>query len=439
MTHPLGLDAAGRPVLVKWMALALACVTLAIAAGVGAVAALAAQAVSRLTFRPPQAVAMAAYAAASRCSFTPDVAQGTADLVAVAWAQGSDGAVGFGRYRNPVSAGGDSDVPPDILAHVDRSALRAGGPTVRLLGLPAGLVPSDWTTVLPDPQGEHGVGFLLLDPSDWRRWVRDVPGAAAGANLDPYDAYDAFLVTACHLQLVAAAAGGGTGAVRQALMAFGSGVLQFADVVGQVASGDRERPWLIPADLLRAMPLVGPGRGLAFWARLQEELAGLDEPGGRGAGDLPVVAPIPAPSWVQRIPTPRWPADLAEHMRPAWVTNQCVAGALATWALMHTGDIRWNRPPPLGGNAIDLLGVARAEGFLVGATPSAGAMVIYGAAYGVFGHIATVRAVQGDRYEVVEQNFLDFDPAIEPHWRTFDLRSVAWPDPTVLGFIVAPP
>jgi hypothetical protein len=66
-------------------------------------------------------------------------------------------------------------------------------------------------------------------------------------------------------------------------------------------------------------------------------------------------------------------------------------------------------------------------------------MVVYGSAYGVLGHIATVRAVQGDRCEVVEQNFLDFDPALESHWATFDLRSIAWPDPAVVGFIVAPP
>jgi surface antigen len=65
-----------------------------------------------------------------------------------------------------------------------------------------------------------------------------------------------------------------------------------------------------------------------------------------------------------------------------------------------------------------------------------GAMVVYGSSYGMFGHIATVRAVQADRYEVVEQNFLDFSPTIEPHWATFDLRSVAWPDPAVVGFVV---
>ena len=47
---------------------------------------------------------------------------------------------------------------------------------------------------------------------------------------------------------------------------------------------------------------------------------------------LPVVLPIPAPGWVQRIATPDWPADLAAHMSPSAVTDQCGAGALATWA-----------------------------------------------------------------------------------------------------------
>jgi hypothetical protein len=64
--------------------------------------------------------------------------------------------------------------------------------------------------------------------------------------------------------------------------------------------------------------------------------------------------------------------------------------------------------------------------------------VVFGSVYGAFGHIATVRAVEGDRYEVVEQNFLDFDPNLELHWQTFDLRSIGWPDPAMVGFIVAP-
>ena len=145
------------------------------------------------------------------------------------------------------------------------------------------------------------------------------------------------------------------------------------------------------------------------------------------------------PRTLQQIAAPQWPPDLAAHMSPSAVTNQCVAGALATWALMHLAAPRWNHPPPLFGNAIDLFGVARAEGFQLDNHPAPGAMVVYGNAYGVFGHIATVRAVQGDRHEVVEQNFLDFNPNLESHWETFDLRSVAWPDPAVVGFVVAPP
>jgi hypothetical protein len=577
--------AVGRSGLMKGAAVAVVGVVLALAVVVAVLASLASQAVANLTFQPTQATALAAYMAASRCSFTPDVKLSTAYLVAVAWVQNSDGALGFGHYRNPVAAGGDAGVPADILAHVDHAALADGGFTERMLGLSGGLAPSDWTTVLPNLSGEHGVGFLLIQPSDWRRWIQEVPPAVA-AGVDPFNPYDAFLALACHLQRATAPAQGAATAVEQALQGFGVGVLQFADVVTQVVADYRGRPWQIPADLLRAMPLPGTDRGLAFLSRIQSEMgnlgnglvlwgpsqvalqdippqylalvtrwAGIDSldwtvlagvlkvecdfgrncgvsvtgaegpaqfepatwaiygidgngdgtadpwdpadavageagylkalgagsPSGvraalchynagaspafqacmdgtqspdyadsvlawavryRGAaiggGSLPAVLPIPPAGWVQRIATPQWPADLASHMSPSSVTNQCVAGALATWALMHPGDARWNHPPPLGGNAIDLLGVAQAEGFQVSSQPVAGAMVVYGSTYGPFGHVATVRAVQPDRYEVIEQNFLDFDPNLEPHWQTFDLRSIAWPDPAVLGCVVAP-
>ena len=59
--------------------------------------------------------------------------------------------------------------------------------------------------------------------------------------------------------------------------------------------------------------------------------------------------------------------------------------------------------------------------------------MVYGSSYGMFGHIATVVAVEPGRHEVVEQNFLDFDPNLEPHWQTFDVRSIAWPDPANAG------
>ena len=186
-----------------------------------------------------------------------------------------------------------------------------------------------------------------------------------------------------------------------------------------------------PRDLRGALAVYG---GSAAYA---DRILALAQPPAAASG-LPVALPIPAPGWVQRIPTPSWPPDLAAHMSPPAVTNQCVAGALATWALMHLGDPRWNHLPPLFGNAIDLYGVAAAQGFVVSRQPVLGAMVVYGSSYGPFGHIATVVAVQPDRYEVVEQNFLDFSPNLEPHWQTFDLRSIAWPDSAVTGFVVSP-
>jgi hypothetical protein len=74
---------------------------------------------------------------------------------------------------------------------------------------------------------------------------------------------------------------------------------------------------------------------------LADQVLALAEPAVTTA-NLAVVLPIPAPGWVQRIATPTWPADLAAHMSPSAVTNQCVAGSLATWALMHTGDPRFS-------------------------------------------------------------------------------------------------
>jgi hypothetical protein len=38
-----------------------------------------------------------------------------------------------------------------------------------------------------------------------------------------------------------------------------------------------------------------------------------------------------------------------------------------------------------------------------------------------------------------EQHVLGFNPNLEPHWQTFDLRSIAWPDAAVVGFTDAPP
>ena len=284
----------------------------------------------------------------------------------------------------------DELVPADVRASIDAAALQAGGATAQLLGLQDGRRIGDW--VNPQPVGaEHAMGFMQFLPSTWRAEAAVAPGAPR----DPYRPLDAMTVAGSYLHRIeVGVAGGGQHDLRGALAVYG-GSTAYADQV-----------------LALAAPAI--------------------------TSNLPVMLPIPAPGWVQRIPTPAWPADLAAHMSPSAVTNQCVAGALATWALMHVGDPRWNHPPPLFGNAIDLFGVARAQGFVVSSQPAPGEMVVYGSSYGVFGHIATVVAVEPGRYEVVEQNFLDFDANLEPHWATFDLRSVAWPDAGVVGFVVGP-
>jgi hypothetical protein len=327
----------------------------------------------------PQGLVAVAFQAGPATGIDPNV------LLAIAKIE-----TGWGQARNGQP---DDLVPADIRAKIDPAALAAGGATATLLGLAGGRRIGDW--VNPQPVGsaqEHAMGFMQFLPSTWRVEA----AAAAGRPQDPYRPLDALVTAGSYLhRLETGAAGGVPHDLRGALAAYG-GSVAYADQVLSLATP--------PA-----------------------QVAGLR-----------VVFPIPAPGWVQRIATPRWPSDLAAHMSPSAVTNQCVAGALATWAMMHPADPRWNHPLPLFGNAIDLFGVAAAEGFQLDNHPTPGAMVVYGGAYGVFGHIGTVRAVQGDRYEVAEQNFLDFNPNLESHWQTFDLRSIAWPDPAVVGFVVAP-
>ncbi len=265
----------------------------------------------------------------------------------------------FGRVRQGQP---DDLMPGDIRSGIDAAVLQPGGATSALLGLPDGRRIGDW--VNPRPVGaEHAMGFMQLLPSTWRVEAAVAPGGPR----DPYRSLDAMMAAGSYLRrLLTGAEDGRQRDLRGALTVYG-GSTAFADQV-----------------LALAEPAI--------------------------TTNLPVVLPIPAPGWVQRIPTPAWPADLAAHMSPSAVTNRCVASAFATWAVMHVGDPRWNQLPPLFGNAIDLLGVARAEGFQVSGQPVPGAMVVYGSSYGVFGHIATVLAVEPGRYEVIEQNFLDFNP-----------------------------
>src|SRR5437764_4829206 len=236
-----------RSGLWKWALCALAGLVLLPVAITAAFVGAAWDAVGSLVDKPTQATATAAYMAASKCDFAPDVKLGTAYLVAVAHEATSDGGTGFGRYRNPLRPATDGVVPSDILQHVDQASLRTGGFTNAMLGLPGDYLPRDWTTVLPDTDGERGIGFLLLRPSDWRRWTAEVPGVSPGA-LDPYKPYDALVVLACHLRNAEGQALGSLDGTLAALRSFGGqGVLQFVDQVSAAAGRDASTPWLLPA------------------------------------------------------------------------------------------------------------------------------------------------------------------------------------------------
>lgn len=170
------------------------------------------------------------------------------------------------------------------------------------------------------------------------------------------------------------------------------------------------------------------------------------QPAASGAltGNLgfPVVNPIPAPGWKEQIPVPQWPAGLpGTRVNPPQISPQCVAGALWSWATEHLSDPQFASPPPINGNAADMFPDAQRKGFQLADQPAPGEIVVWkaGSFYGPYGHVGTVTAVQGDRYEVTEQNLLNDTSDVSAHWGTWDVRSVAWPDSNVEGFVKAPP
>jgi surface antigen len=149
---------------------------------------------------------------------------------------------------------------------------------------------------------------------------------------------------------------------------------------------------------------------------------------------FPVELPIPAINWIEKIRVPAFPPDLTKHIK---ITNQCVAGAYATWWLMHRDDPQWDRWIFLAGNAIDQVASALSSGWHVRRQAVVGSMAVWGS-IGQFGHIATVVAVAKDRFEVVEQNWLNTSGQLSPQWGTFSLHVFPSSDAGILGFIVAP-
>lgn len=168
-------------------------------------------------------------------------------------------------------------------------------------------------------------------------------------------------------------------------------------------------------------------------------------PGGSGvAANLPwPTIPLTLPIRTQKaIPQPAWPSGTAEHAgSPA--TNQCVAGALWAWAAMHPGDSRW--PPSLQDPfAYQMFGSAQRLGYQTSPPdrPVVGSMVVYAPGWGgpgdSPGHVATVIGVQGDRFEVIEQNLIDSSAVLTSGWGTFDVRIDRAGAGGIEGFIVAP-
>lgn len=105
----------------------------------------------------------------------------------------------------------------------------------------------------------------------------------------------------------------------------------------------------------------------------------------------------------------------------AYTWGNCTAGAaqLATWI-----------PGGLG-NAIDWLRNAPAHGLGTSGSPVAGAVAVFGSAYGPDGHVAVVRQVNADgSFVVQEMNYLGLNK--------WDTRTLPANAAGLLGFILPP-
>ena len=164
---------------------------------------------------------------------------------------------------------------------------------------------------------------------------------------------------------------------------------------------------------------------------------------------FPIITPVPAiqarslHQVLEQIPVPSWPAGIqtSGRIEPDQVGNQCVQAALWTYAVLHLSDPSYANPPTFAGvgQAADMYAAAQKNGWSTSATPVTGSMVVFNRQVDSAGHIATVLATGSTDFEVVEQNWLNFEPDLTGEWGTFDLALIPWPDPQVTGFMVAPP
>ncbi len=118
--------------------------------------------------------------------------------------------------------------------------------------------------------------------------------------------------------------------------------------------------------------------------------------------------PVPVAS----VPIPSAAPDLS------WPWGEC------TWFVAQYHHVTW------WGNAADWLDNARAKGVATTTVPTVGSIVVYrrGKPYDAAnGHVALVVGTTPVSYSVAEMNYIGLGRV--------DVRTIAWPDPHVEGFI----
>lgn len=340
---------------------------------------------------------------------------------------------------------------PDVQAALAPAAtLASTGLAYRASAFAAQDIPAPYLALFQKWAGQYGIDWTVLAgvgkvESDFGR--SPLPGVASGTNAagaaGPMQ-FEASTFARYHV-----AASGSPADLYDP----GQAIAAAANYLAALGMTD-------PADDQSALCHYNAGSGAAFQACMQDPQSYAAQvlswarryrgpalaTSGTIAGPLPwPQLPLTDPVGTRTpIPPIVWPAGASEHADPSEVTNQCVAGALWTWGVMHLGDPRWAPPPPLAEPlAWQEYGAAQREGFQTTGPdrPVVGSMVVYASGWGGSGagHIATVIAVSGSRFEVVEQNVVAPSDVVIDAWNVFDVRIDEAGAPGIEGFIVAPP
>jgi hypothetical protein len=405
----------------RFVAIGLVGVVILVELMVAAPVAIVTRALDQLTVRPSINVAMDAYQASRSCNFAGgDGLAGTSLLLAQAFlATGAGdpvlarGASPFGVYRNPLAGlPGYDPLGGTQGMHIEPRLLAGDGAVVQELGLTGAIAPADWTTI-GSVRGEHGIGFLLIRPTDWKQWEGGSSLAAhlslrERADLDPYRPGDAFLVTACHLLDLVTTAGM---TLEQALAALAASVQQLWSDIEAGLSDLR--------DLVLAGRLAeASAAGAALAAHELEQVTGryyleleafVSPPPGSGAADWPAdpppiplgtkgLVPLPPGLWYPAVSQPGFSNPFPDRSQCTWFAYQAYA------AFDH------DAPAGVNGDAGDWIGeaeqVARLRPRLLtpgmaAFAPVEGAVISFARSSGQtgsmpFGHVGIVRKVQKD-------------------------------------------